>query len=851
MVSGSFVSQFNFFKLREGAVWFESLPAISAKATKSATNLCGTYQIVYPNAKGIALNYFTHFDNQELWFAHIPTKTMYRVMAGQINALSPDKANRLTIDGRGLLGLFTDKKVNQSWSSKRGDFILCDPTFGAIPTNFPMVSTWNGFTDDYDRLDYWNATRWGSQPAWCDIIDGELEVTGIGAGTRTQMGLTSYNYEVIEFRAKVGAASNNVKFGFSDVARAEYVQFSLNAANVTCENKTGGVGTSTATVDAVTQTAYNYYRIEWDNGQARFFVNGVLEVTTLVNVPAGLLFPFFEMASTAQVLTLDYIKVITLTKKFDSYVASDKIFTDVVTDICDVGNTITSFSFLIDDDWDFHAFMLNAKPSGYSYGYNSSLYNGKYQTIISLDLNEEAKDLYNYVRVTGGEKLITVAAPNWTDQFIGNGTDTSFALGYKAKKPLTLLQVDGVTKTEDTDFTVAYGKDTSVVKFGTAPANTKTVNIRYDYYLPIIATSQNFASIARYGVTRQYDKSDDTITSDDRARNFAAALLAYFSDPRFVIKVTIPLDPRIQVGTTVAIDAPYYGITNTVYQIIEAEWEMGLGVWTTKLTLENTEINTSAEIIREILQQLKDLKTRGDTNATVTEEYKIEDDIAFNGLLEVEPNYICDSFIAEHPLNGLLGRGTTLDDMEGSVTGRWIGTNCTLTADAVTFIVGAQSLKLTSSASPFNIASTTSLGDLSAYTGAASGTPASGTCGIWVYAAADNAITSATLRIGSTSSNYTEVAGVKAYTINNGSAAGFTCNTGWNYFVFRLVNGATTGTPVWTSVAYARVSFVSAGTPVIYCDYFSIGSGNVIAQNGLGSRVETGVYTTLTTDSII
>ena len=844
MVSGSFASQFKFFKFRNGDVWFDALPVTYVKATKTATDLSGTYEMKFPNIKGMANSLFTQYQNQELWFAHIPTNTMYRVMAGQVSAINPDKNGILEVDGRGLLGLFTDIKLNQSWTSMRGDFILCDPTFGAIPTNYPTVTCWNGFTNDFDKWDYWNAARWGTQPAWCNIIDGEMEATGNGA-TQTEIGLTSYNYEVIEFRAKVSAAASSVRFGVSNIARGEYVQFSLNASNVTCETKSAGSATSTATVDAVAQTSYNYYRIEWDNGSVRFLVNGVLEQTIITNVPAGLCFPFFETA-TSTVLTLDYVKLITLTNLFGSYVANSKIFSDVVADITDVGNATTPFSFFIDDDWDFHAFQMNALPSGFSYGYNSAIYTGKYSQIISLDLNDDAKDLYNYVRVTGGEKLIKVAAPTWNDQFIGDGTQTSFTLGFKANKPLTLLQVGGATKTENTDFTVTYGTDSSVVKFNSAPAGSATINVRYDYLLPIIATTQNNASIAQYKVTREYDISDSTITSDERASNLAAALLAYYSDPRFVIKVVVPLDPRLQVGTTVMIDAPYYGIANQSYQIIELSWEMGAGTWQSELTLESTEINTSAEIIREILQQLKDLQTQNQTNSVVSSEYFIGDGMGGSELLEYYASYYCDSAVLGIDDNDKLGRGTVLDDFEFGA-GAWIGTSCALTSDSSTFIVGAKSMKLVSSSTSWAAASTQSLGDLSAYTAQASGHPTTGTVGVWVYCTSATDIISVSLSIGSSASNFTTVAGVKSYTNSTGAGAGFTCRAGWNYYVFRLKNGTEFGTPDWTHVSYALLSFSGANGVTNYIDYLTVGQGDSIGLNGLGGRFEVDSYATVAT----
>lgn len=836
MPGGAFQSQFEYFKLRNDAVWFEILPAISIEYQKNATDLSGAYTLVYPNPAGAALSLFSMFDNQELWFAHVPTNSMYRAMAGQITAINPTSKFTLEIKGRGLTGMLTDRKISDSWTSMRGDFIICDPTYGMIPNYYPTISTWNAFTDDYDRFDYWNSTRWGSQPAWADIIDGELVLTGNAAETRTVTDTDTYNFESLEFRIKMDASYDVVRFGFRDATGTNYVYFEVTAAACLCTNSDGLGNKSSATPDAVTQTNYNYYRLEWAPGLARFLVNGVLEISEVSNVPVALMSPFMELDNAATTLTADYVKAIQLTTLQDTYVANDKVAMDIVTDITDVGNSNTDFTFYIDDDYDFNAYPKKSYASGFSYGMKSIIYTNPYQQVTSLELNSEAKDMYNFVKIRGGDILNTTSAPNWTNQFTGNGVQTAFALGYKAKKPITLLEVDGVAKAENTDFTVTYGTEHSILQFNSAPANTKTVNIRYDYYTPIIATASNEASINTYGVTREYSEQDENITSQDRASNLANALLLFYSDPRAVIKVMIPMDPRIEVGSTVNIDAPYYGINNTAYEIIELGGTMSAGTWQAKLTLASSEINTSGEIIRAIMQQLKALKNRGDTNTIALDEKKLDEGLAGGELEEYYIVYVCDSFIMGHTdANGIIGRGTILEEFEGGV-GSWSGTDCSLSSDSVTYRAGVKSMKLVSSASPFLALTTQSFGNLSAYTTVNSGAPPTGTLGIWAYCTLGTELTSVTLRIGSSSSDYTEVAGVKPY------SGVFSLIAGWNYFVFRLKNGATAGTPDWTAVDYTRLRLVSTSTPTIYMDYFTIAKGDIIALNGMGRRTESTSY---------
>ena len=177
-----------------------------------------------------------------------------------------------------------------------------------------------------------------------------------------------------------------------------------------------------------------------------------------------------------------------------------------------------------------------------------------------------------------------------------------------------------------------------------------------------------------------------------------------------------------------------------------------------------------------------------------------------------------------------LGRGQQLDDFEGGVAS-WTSFGNTLTSDSVTFLVGSKSAKMVANSTPFSISTTQSFGDLSAYSGAASGAPITGTLGIWVYLAAATAIQSVSLKVGSSASNYTQVSGVKG-----GYASKI---AGWNYYVFKLKDGSTVGNPNWTAVSYAFLNFVSSVPPTIYADYFTIGKGDSIALNGIGRRVET------------
>jgi hypothetical protein len=147
----NFNSAFDFYRIRTNNVWTLDIPAIAINCLISADDLNGVYRIDYPNPKGFAKAKFTHFQKQEIHITDPQTSSLIHVFTGQINNLDETaEKNILRIDGRGLSGLLTDRKVNDSWTDKRVDFIVADPTFGILPQAFgTAVTTWNAFTDSF------------------------------------------------------------------------------------------------------------------------------------------------------------------------------------------------------------------------------------------------------------------------------------------------------------------------------------------------------------------------------------------------------------------------------------------------------------------------------------------------------------------------------------------------------------------------------------------------------------------------------------------------------------------------------------------------------------------------------
>jgi len=177
-------------------------------------------------------------------------------------------------------------------------------------------------------------------------------------------------------------------------------------------------------------------------------------------------------------------------------------------------------------------------------------------------------------------------------------------------------------------------------------------------------------------------------------------------------------------------------------------------------------------------------------------------------------------------------------DTHDSTAANWSSSDFVLANEAVIVKVGSGSLEVDmNSNTTGTLTSTTSLGDLSSYTGVASGSPSQGLIGMWFYKPSGVTISAINLRIGSGASDYTEI-GYSRFA----SHAGYSSITAWEddvwqYIVFDLDGGSssTTGTPDWTAVDYRRIEITTDVSSTIYLDHSAI-TENTMAPNLLGDR---------------
>lgn len=397
-----------------------------------------------------------------------------------------------------------------------------------------------------------------------------------------------------------------------------------------------------------------------------------------------------------------------------------------------------------------------------------------------------------------------------------------------------VILIGGQQGTTGIDYYVV--KDQRKIVFTVAKTDP-VVDYSYASPLPLVAT--NPTSIATYGI---YEKVitllDVSAVSDlqQRLNNFLQTYSQPFQLASLEVKNTIT-NYGWRVGQTVNITDPYSGeIKNLAIRKITRR----LRNYKDQLEFGDKEFRIEAWMATDLDVRIKKLEEEVVNEASYTSELTqiVHTLTPTRTTMSRTITRINDSFILGHPLNGALGRGIILENWEGGI-GSWTSGDVTVSQSSTQARTGTYSMKAIAAGAGLKTINTTqSFGDLSSYSGTASGAPTTGTLGLWIYATTASDISAVTLKLGSDGSNYTSITGIKTYTNV------FDLQSGWNYFVFRLSGGTTTGTPVWTATDYADIIVTVTGALTFYADYFTIGIGNIIALNGIGDRRTTYTVTT-------
>ncbi len=458
------------------------------------------------------------------------------------------------------------------------------------------------------------------------------------------------------------------------------------------------------------------------------------------------------------------------------------------------------------------------------------------------------RKLFNNLVVEGATSEVET-----TETFDGDSSTTNFPL---AHIPVSVkvfvggtLQVGGIeNSTETFDYSVDRHKDSPAINFetGSTPGTgTDNIEVRYSYDVPVPVNLRDDVSISNYYEVQKTVYLPDVENVDDAIEQ-GQALLDKYSTP--FINGVVKLDSTVidvNPGEQIRVDDD---VNNEDRTLTIRKVKHTIPFKPDEITLGDEEYKT-ADWGRGVELKLKRLleKFTGDQDiltSLVRSDFDI-DVTPYSTTILSKKIYDMATGVGKdtYTINSVADQGIYLDRME--VVGNWADGGGTATFSLsqnsnTTYIqVGSYSLKCdwtggTGDASILD--STTSLGDLSAYTGQSSGTPSQGTVGLWVYLAAATDLTGdITLKIGSGASNYTETTG-REYTSSNVYGLEIaTWVTGWNYVMFDLDGGSETGTPDWTAVDYVNIEFnTNTASGTLYVDYLTISKSNYLGLNGAG-----------------
>ena len=162
---------------------------------------------------------------------------------------------------------------------------------------------------------------------------------------------------------------------------------------------------------------------------------------------------------------------------------------------------------------------------------------------------------------------------------------------------------------------------------------------------------------------------------------------------------------------------------------------------------------------------------------------------------------------------------------------------------------GASSIRIhtvTSSASfriDYNIHPATV--DISQFSGIASGSPPTkGTIGCWIYTTEPTKFTGIYCSVGISGRMWQNL-GITYDSFDgyeNIATGSSTLRSGWNYLLFRFINGTLAGAvpPFWTNMKRVELIFLvsSAPTSDVYVSYHTISESLYIGLNGFGTRTQ-------------
>jgi len=351
---------------------------------------------------------------------------------------------------------------------------------------------------------------------------------------------------------------------------------------------------------------------------------------------------------------------------------------------------------------------------------------------------EDLTEIINEVALRGA----TISTSN-TESFNGDGSTTDFTLEFEPTDVKVSVDsgsgfVEQTGGIEDSTETFDYSLDVlnKKVKFVTAPVTgTNNVQVEYFYLRPTTVLDEEEDSKTQYGITsaRTFTFSDIPSVADMeiRARSilekraYAPEYTTLQIKPSAIRELDVWAGQRIGVVDT--INDKNVSVIVVAKRTHWPDRAMELQV--------STKLFNPTDVEEGILARLKRLEEGLAKNTdllNIPKRFKV--DVGLKPYAQAQDlDLVNDSFIADHPDNGVADNGAVLDILDTGASG-WTTSDFTLTnfSREESAAYGTALLKIESaSAQTGTLTTTQSMGDISDFTGVSSGTPTKGTCGLW------------------------------------------------------------------------------------------------------------------------
>lgn len=186
----------------------------------------------------------------------------------------------------------------------------------------------------------------------------------------------------------------------------------------------------------------------------------------------------------------------------------------------------------------------------------------------TLDVDVNLQNMKNSVFVIGGVQKQVFTPDNEVDVYVGNGTQTTYALRYAYTDGTIAVVLDGLAQTvgianqvtDITAFNVIYDITNKSLTFNTPPGNGKVVEVLGTAEIPIVGHALDLAAISTYGEF-QDAIFDSQIKSTQEAQARAQAEILLFGHAVYDVKF-YTITPGLRIGQNIIFNSAKFGVSN-------------------------------------------------------------------------------------------------------------------------------------------------------------------------------------------------------------------------------------------------------------------------------------------------